>query len=75
MKAIISEKGQVTIPKPLRERLGLRPGETLDFDDEEGRLVAVKASERDPVGEVYGILELKKSTDDFVAEMRGDDNR
>lgn len=37
MKAVISEKGQVTIPKPLRDRLGLRPGHILDFTEEPGR--------------------------------------
>ena len=26
MKAIVSEKGQVTIPKPYRDQLGIRPG-------------------------------------------------
>ena len=31
MKAVVSEKGQVTIPKTLRDRLGIRPGQVLDF--------------------------------------------
>ena len=29
----MSEKGQVTIPKKLRERLGIRPGEVLVIAD------------------------------------------
>jgi len=29
--AIVSEKGQVTLPKPLRDRLGIRPGTRLAF--------------------------------------------
>jgi len=29
--AIVSEKGQVTLPKPLRDRLGIRPGSRLAF--------------------------------------------
>ena len=33
MKARVSEKGQVTIPKKLRERLGIRPGEVLVIAD------------------------------------------
>jgi antitoxin PrlF len=72
MKAVVSEKGQVTIPKVLRERLGIKPGEELDFQEQEGRLVATKISHRDPVDAVYGILSLDVSTDEFIAELRGD---
>ena len=72
MKAVVSEKGQVTIPKRLRERLGIRAGETLEFEDDEGRLIATKASTRDPVDEVYGILELDGGTDAWMNELRGD---
>lgn len=71
MKATVSEKGQVTIPKRLRERLGIRPGETLVFADDDGRLVATKASDRDPVDEAYGILNLDGGTDALVNELRG----
>ncbi|MBI3293229.1 MAG: AbrB/MazE/SpoVT family DNA-binding domain-containing protein [Deltaproteobacteria bacterium] len=39
MKAIISEKGQVTIPQKLREQLGLKPGEVLEFEAKGGTLV------------------------------------
>jgi antitoxin PrlF len=72
MKATVSEKGQVTIPKRLREQLGIRAGETLELDEEEGRLVAWKAADRDPIDELYGILDLDGDTDAFVAEARGD---
>lgn len=71
MKATVSEKGQVTIPKRLREQLGIRPGETLEFEDDDGRLVATKASDRDPVDEVYGILSVEGGTDALVNELRG----
>jgi antitoxin PrlF len=58
MKSVVSEKGQVTVPKPLRERLGLRAGVVLDFSEQNGRLVAVKSSPEDPVARVYGFLRL-----------------
>lgn len=70
MKTRVSERGQVTIPKPLRERLGIAAGQVLDFEIEGGRLVATKASERDPVDDVYGILGQPGSTDEFLAEIR-----
>jgi len=31
MKITVTEKWQVTIPKPLRKQLGLRPGQVLDI--------------------------------------------
>ena len=71
MKSIVSEKGQVTIPKRLRDRLGIRAGEVLDFEEEQGRLVARKASPTDPVDAVYGIVTLDRPVDDLLAELRG----
>ena len=47
MKAIVSEKGQVTIPKACRDRLGLQAGSVLDFEAREGKLVAVKQQHLD----------------------------
>lgn len=71
MKAIVSEKGQVTIPKPLRARLGIKPGAVLDFDAEGGRLVARKAQTQDQVDAVWGILNLQEPVDAFVERTRG----
>jgi antitoxin PrlF len=42
MKTTVSEKGQVTIPKAIRDKLGLRPGTILDFDAIESKLIGVK---------------------------------
>ena len=71
MKAIVSEKGQVTIPKQLRDRMGIRPGEVLEFSEERGCLLARKALERDPVDALYGSLRLDRPVDDLIDEMRG----
>lgn len=71
MKAIVSEKGQVTIPKPLRARLGIRPGVVLDFEAEGGRLVARKALTLDPVEAAWGILKLTEPVDEFLDRTRG----
>ena len=72
MKAVVSEKGQVTIPKRLRDRLGIRPGQLLEFDEEGGNLVARKATVHNPVDAVYGIIDLSRGTDAFLAELRGE---
>ena len=71
MKTIVSEKGQVTIPKALRERLGLGPGQVLDFRERKGRLVGEKLPPRDAVSSVYGILHLGCGTDSVMRELRG----
>jgi len=71
MKARVAERGQVTIPKRLRERLGLKPGTILEFKDEQGRLIAVKSHSADPVSAVYGCLSKKIDTDVLIAELRG----
>jgi AbrB family looped-hinge helix DNA binding protein len=49
MKSIVSEKGQVTIPKPCRDRLGLHAGVVLDFEARNGRLIAVKQKGEDVI--------------------------
>jgi len=71
MKSSVSEKGQVTIPKIIRDHLGLRPGQLLEFKEERGRLVVTKVTPKDPVEDVYGILKLRRTTDDLVDSMRG----
>ena len=71
MKATVSEKGQVTIPKALRTRLGIRPGAVLDFDTEGGRLVARKAQAADRIDAAWGILELSEPVDTFICRARG----
>jgi antitoxin PrlF len=71
MKATISEKGQVTIPKRLRERLGLRAGQVLDFEEANGTLIARKTQDQDPVDRVFGIIELDVPVDTFIENLRG----
>jgi len=70
MKAKVAERGQVTIPKALRKRLGLTPGTILDFEADDGRLVAMKVQPRGPVESVFGSLGRGRSTDDLVSELR-----
>ena len=71
MKAIVSEKGQVTIPKTVRERLGLKPGIAIDFRTENGKLIGTKVEPaRDPVLAVTGIIK-PIDVDQYLADIRG----
>lgn len=71
MKAIVAERGQVTIPKALRDRLGIRPGTALEFSTRDGQLLASKV-QTDPVSVVFGCLGAGLDTDQFIGDLRGD---
>ena len=72
MKAKVSEKGQVTIPKALRTRLGIRAGEMLDFEALDGRLIARKITHADSLDAVFGILTSDgRTVDELIEELRG----
>ncbi|OAQ19852.1 AbrB/MazE/SpoVT family DNA-binding domain-containing protein [Thermosulfurimonas dismutans] len=70
MRAKVAERGQVTIPKPLRDRLGIRPGTILEFKEEAGRLVAVKVETLDPIDQIYGQLGRGRHTDEILRQLR-----
>jgi len=67
-------KGQVTIPVALRERLGLRPGDKLRFEEEGGRILLTPLDSR--VESVFGLVKARKSAsledmDAAIAAARG----
>ena len=71
MRTTISTKGQITIPKTIRSRLGLRPGTQMEFTAENGRLVGRKAeTEQDPVAAVTGIIG-SLDVDAYLRSTRG----
>ncbi len=71
MTSRVSEKGQVTIPKQLRSRFGIRPGEEVTFREEDGRIVLEKVAVASRFEKFYGILSLEQSTDEYINETRG----
>jgi antitoxin PrlF len=72
MKTLVSEKGQVTIPKVLRDRLGIRPGQVLHVREERGRLIVTKHTEGDPIESVVGVLKGGARVNALLAELRGE---
>ncbi len=68
----ITVKGQVTIPKTIRERYGLRPGSEVRFVEKDHRVVLEKGA-----GDVWkkyrGFLKINKSTNEIFRELRGRD--
>ena len=71
--AKVTSKGQITIPKDVRERLGLRPGDQIAFtEDEDGWRIRKEVVES-PFEKWRGYLtHLKgRDVDELVEEMRG----
>jgi AbrB family looped-hinge helix DNA binding protein len=75
--ARVTSKGQVTIPKVVRERLGVHPGEDVGFEEKDGLLVVSKVVTKSPFDKWVGRLKhlRGKRSDDLVKEARGHDNR
>lgn len=79
----VTAKGQVTIPKPIRDRLGIGPGSEVDFvtTDDGVHLVAVnenvsreEASRRfrETLDRMAGTLDLGGlTTDEYMEWLRG----
>lgn len=66
----LSDKGQVLIPKPLRRKLGLKPGAKVQLAEEEGRIV-LSLVPADPIAAATGFLEGTFSlTSDLRREHR-----
>lgn len=70
MKSVVSEKGQVTIPKPLRTSLGLQPGTELEFEEEGGKLIGSRVVRVDALSKLVGVLPAM-DVDTALAHLRG----
>jgi AbrB family looped-hinge helix DNA binding protein len=46
MNVKLSTKGQIVLPKPIRRRLGLHPGDPLNANIEAGRIVLTPVNRR-----------------------------
>lgn len=71
--AKVTSKGQITIPKNVREKLGLREGERVDFEEKNGVFYIRKSIVESPFEKWKGKAKnLKgKRSDEVVKELRG----
>jgi len=74
-KIKVTSKGQVTIPKELRKKMGIEPGDYLEIKEEAaaGYLITKKVN-KEKIKKYVGILNKDKSSDDIVRELRGHDS-
>ena len=74
MSATLTSKGQVTIPREIRERLGLQQGDQIEFESENGKMVIRKLvpAGKNPFLEQIGITSsLAGNAVDRQRELRG----
>ncbi len=79
----VTEKGQVTIPKPIRDKLGIGPGSEVDFvDDGRGNIAIVRSDDRPEsarrvermrnwIDAIQGTGDSAISADDVMLATRG----
>ena len=76
MSATVTSKGQVTIPKRVRDLLGIEPGSLVDFQRaQDGRIVLVKIEKKarlNRFARLRGHAGKGLSTAEIMAMTRGD---
>jgi len=72
MEATVAERGQITLPKAVRDALGLTKGTTLTVELDGARIVLRKNVD-DAISRARGRFKLPEgdSTDDVMRELRG----
>ncbi len=66
--ATITSKGQVTIPKKVRDQLHLKPGDTIDFEIDSHNTIRITAKKRHH-SELAGMFKHKAKKIYSVEEM------
>jgi len=74
MEAIVAERGQITLPKQVRDALGLTKGTVLKVELEGGHIILRKHVD-DAISRVRGRFKLDgfKDTDAAMQAVRGRD--
>lgn len=68
----ISERGQITIPKQLRDRFGMNHNvEVVITPTDDGLLIQKRKSVKHPVDRVYAVIDNALNTDDYIDQIRG----
>jgi len=65
MQVKLTSKGQLVIPKPIREALRLKPGDCLDIRLVDQKIILSPPSEQSPIWSLYG----KFAGEDMLSEL------
>lgn len=73
LTAKVTSKGQITIPKEVREQLGVHPGEALGFEEKNGLFFIKKTIRKSPFDKWVGVLKhgKRRKSDEVIEELRG----
>jgi AbrB family looped-hinge helix DNA binding protein len=68
----ISERGQITIPKKLRDSFGMNHNVEVEITPTtDGLLIQKRTAAKHPVDQVSGILKDSFDIDEYIEEIRG----
>ena len=67
----VGERGQVTIPKSLRMRYGVRPGQEVPFEERDDGLFIRKVAPDEPLRALVGRVRDELDVDRYLDEARG----
>lgn len=68
----ISERGQITIPKQMRDRFGMSNNVEVEITPtDDGLLIRKRTAAKHPVERVYAILDSDGNTDNYIEDIRG----
>ncbi len=73
--ATVTSKGQVTLPKRIRDALGIEPGSEVEFELQEGKAILRKHVSDEVFHRWEGYLRGKlsaASVDELMDELRGE---
>ncbi|MDO8670517.1 MAG: AbrB/MazE/SpoVT family DNA-binding domain-containing protein [Dehalococcoidia bacterium] len=71
----VTSKGQVTLPKQIRDALGIDPGSEVEFELEEGRAILRKSINTEVLARWEGYLRGQLpagSVDEMIESLRGE---
>jgi antitoxin PrlF len=57
VKAKVTSKNQITLPKSIRKKLGIKKGDEVVFEGEDDRVLLRVEKKTDPIEALEGILE------------------
>jgi len=67
----VTPNGRVTIPKAIREKLGVRPGDEVTFVETEAGIVIRKEVPEDRFEKWRGVAGTDRTVTEHVAALRG----
>ncbi len=71
----VTSKGQVTLPKQIRDALGIQPGSEVEFELEDGRAILRKSIKGEVLTRWEGYLRDQlpaDSVDEMMESLRGE---